>query len=197
LPSTLRDVRLVADVMLPHSVAEVRVEGESQIPKSNGKVRRVWLEPSNPSAFPEVIQAILNADLIIFGPGSLYTSILPNLLVPDIVEAVHASGAIKIYVCNVATEPGETDGYSCGDHIRALEEHVGSGLFDVAIINQKFDGSLPENVGWVTIEPDLADDYPVYFSNLADSVLPWQHNAQDLAQVVMELYQERTGPLVE
>ena len=197
LPSTLRDVRLVADVLLPHSISEVRVEGESQIPKTNGKVRRVWLEPSNASAFPQAIQAILNADLIVIGPGSLYTSILPNLLVPDIAEAVRSSRAVKIFVCNVATEPGETDDYTCGDHLRALEEHIGSDLFDVAIINQLCKGSLPENVGWVSIDSDLEEDYPIYVSDLADGVHPWQHNAEKLAQVVMELFQERTGPLVE
>ena len=197
LPSTLRDVRLVADVLLPHSINEVRVEGESQIPQTNGKVRRVWLEPSNVSAFPQAIQAILKADLIVIGPGSLYTSILPNLLVPDMAEAVRSSRAIKIFVCNVATEPGETDNYTCGDHLRALEEHIGSDLFDVAIINRLCQGSLPENVGWVSIDSDLEEDYPIYVSELADGVQPWQHNAEKLAQVVMELFQERTGPLVE
>lgn len=197
LPSTLRDVRLVADVLLPHSISEVRIEGESQIPKTNGKVRRVWLEPSNASAFPLAIQAILNADLIVIGPGSLYTSILPNLLVPDLSEAIRASKAFKLFICNVATEPGETDGYTCGDHLRALEEHVGSGLFDIAVINASFVGSLPDNVSWVTIEPDLDDDYPIYQAELADALQPWQHNAEKLAYVIMELLQERTGPLVE
>ena len=196
-PSTLRDVRLVADILLPYNVSEVRIEGESRIPKTNGKVRRVWLEPSNPSAFPEAIQAILNADLIVIGPGSLYTSILPNLLVPDLAEAVRASRAFKLFVCNVATERGETDNYSCGDHIRAIEEHVGSGLFDVAVINTTKGGSLPDNVHWVPIDPDLEEDYPVYLADLADSLQPWQHNSDKLANVVMELFQERTGPLVE
>jgi len=115
LPSTLHDVRLSADVRLLHAVGEVRVQGESQIPKSNGKVRHVWLEPNNPPAFPQAIQAILAADLIVIGPGSLYTSILPNLLVPDIAEAVRASRALKLFVCNVATERGETTGYTAGD----------------------------------------------------------------------------------
>jgi uncharacterized cofD-like protein len=197
LPSTLHDVRLVADVLLPHGVKEVRIEGESQIPKSNGKVRRVWLEPSNPPAFPQAIQAILGADLIVVGPGSLYTSILPNLLVPDLAEAIRASRAFKTFVCNVATEPGETDGYTCGDYLRAIEEHAGSSLFDVAVINQKWEGKLPENVDWVPVDRDLEDDYPVYLAELADELQPWQHDAQKLAQVIIELFQERTGPLVE
>ncbi len=93
LPSTLHDVHLVADVLLPHAVNEVRVQGESKIPEVAGRIRRVWLEPNNPPVFPPVLQAILNADLIVVGPGSLYTSLLPNLLVPDLLAAIHASRA--------------------------------------------------------------------------------------------------------
>jgi uncharacterized cofD-like protein len=91
LPATLHDVQLVADMSLPHAMSEVRVAGESSIPAFPGDVRRVWLEPNNPSAYPKVIQAILAADVILIGPGSLYTSILPNLLVPDITAAIRAS----------------------------------------------------------------------------------------------------------
>ena len=122
LPSTLHDVRLVADVLLPHAVNEVRVQGESKIPEVAGRIRRVWLEPNNPPAFPPVLQAILNADLIVVGPGSLYTSLLPNLLVPDLLAAIHSSRAVKAYVCNIATQVGETDLYTCYDHVHALEE---------------------------------------------------------------------------
>ena len=131
LPATLRDVKLVADVVLPHAISEVRVEGESHIPKMAGEVHRVWLEPNNPSAYPGVIQAILAADLIVIGPGSLYTSILPSILVPDIISAIRASRALKIYVCNVATQLGETEGYTCGDHVRVLNDHVGGAFCDL------------------------------------------------------------------
>jgi uncharacterized cofD-like protein len=197
LPSTLHDVRLVADVVLPHAVNEVRIEGESQIPKSSGRVRRVWLEPSNPPAFPQTIQAILAADLIIIGPGSLYTSILPNLLVSDLAEAIRASRALKIYVCNVATQFGETNGYSCGDHLRAIEEHAGEGLFSVAVVNTCYEGGLPEDIDWVRIEPELKENHSLYLADLVDTLHPWRHDAQKLAEVIMNLYQERTGPLVE
>jgi uncharacterized cofD-like protein len=197
LPATLHNVRLVADVMLPHTINEVRVEGESQIPNSNGRVRRVWLEPNNPPAFPQGIQAILAADLIIIGPGSLYTSLLPDLLVPDLQEAIRASKALKIYVCNVATQPGETDGYTCGDHVRALEGHGGQGLFDVVVSNQHCDAKLPPGVDWVLAETELDEDHAVYRADLIDSLHPWRHDAEKLAQVIMDLYQERTGPLVE
>ena len=197
LPSTLHDVRLSADVIMPNTTLEVRVEGESKIPLSRGRIRRVWLEPSAPSAFPRAIHALLNADLIILGPGSLYTSILPNLLVPDLAEAVKASRALKLFICNVATQPGETDHFSCGDHLRVMEEHIGSGLFDLAIVNQEYQGKLPDQVNWVRIDEDLDDDFPLYRADLIDSMHPWRHDSQKLAQVVMDLYSERTGPLVE
>ena len=112
LPATLHDVRLVADVQLPDNGKEVRVQGESQIPRTTGHIRRVWLEPAHLRAYPPTVQAILRADLILVGPGSLYTSMLPNLLVPDLGEALRVSRALKFYVCNVATQPGETDGFT-------------------------------------------------------------------------------------
>jgi uncharacterized cofD-like protein len=197
LPSTLHDVHLAADVMLPYATGEVRIQGESQIPKSNGKVRHVWLEPNNPSAFPQAIQAVLAAELIVIGPGSLYTSILPNLLVPDLCEAIRASRALKLFVCNVATERGETNGYQCGDHIRVIEDHVSGNIFDIAIANSNYNAKLPNGVEWVRVEPDLSEDYRLYQADLIDSLYPWRHDSQKLAQVIMDLYQERTGPLVE
>jgi uncharacterized cofD-like protein len=197
LPSTIHDVQLSADVRLPYAVSEVRVQGESQIPKSNGKVRHVWLEPNNPPAFPQAIQAILAAELIVIGPGSLYTSLLPNLLVPDIAEAIRASRALKLYVCNVATERGETNGYSVGDHIHAIEEHVLAGLFDIAVANSNDREKLPTGVDWVTVDQGLDEAYRVYQADLVDTLYPWRHDSNKLARVIMDLFQERTGPLVE
>lgn len=195
LPATLHDVRLVADMVLPNITNEVRIEGESQIPEFRGEVHRVWLEPSNPPAYPAAIQAILAADLIVVGPGSLYTSILPNLLVPDLGAAVRASRAMKIYVCNVATQQGETEGYTCGDHVRALEEHIGAGMFDVIVSNSATSAQLPEHLRWVKAEEDLSADHPIYNADLVDKEIPWRHDSQKLAQVLMDLFQERTGPL--
>jgi uncharacterized cofD-like protein len=192
LPATLHDVRLVADVQLPHLVSEVRIEGESTIPKFPGNVQRVWLEPSNPSAYPQVIQAILAAELIVIGPGSLFTSILPNLLVPDIVAAVQASRALKIYVCNVATEPGETDGFTCEDHLRVLNDHVGGTIFNIVVINNSFDGQLPQGTGWVKTIRDGESEYPIYQADLVDDERPWRHDSSKLAQAIMDLFQERT-----
>jgi uncharacterized cofD-like protein len=197
LPATLHDVRLVADVQLPHTIGEVRVEGESTIPKFPGDVQRVWLEPNNPSAYPQVIQAILASELIVIGPGSLFTSILPNLLVPDIAAAIQASRALKIYVCNVATQQGETEGYSCEDHVKVLNDHVGGTIFDIVVINNQFEGQLPTGIDWVKTLPDTESEYSMYRADLVDKVQPWRHDSSKLAKVIMDLYQERTGPLVE
>jgi uncharacterized cofD-like protein len=196
LPATLHDVRLVADLKQPEGAADLRVEGESQIPIVPGQVQRVWLEPNNPLAYPPTVQAILSAELIILGPGSLYTSILPNLLVPDLAEALKASRALKFYICNVATQPGETDGYSCGDHIHTIEKHLGGRIFDLVVCNQNFKSPLPENIEWVTIDKDIQDEYPIYRADLLDESNPWRHDSAKLAQVIVDLFNERTGPLV-
>jgi uncharacterized cofD-like protein len=197
VPATLHDVRLVADVQLPHNIGEVRVEGESTIPTFPGDVRRVWLEPNNPAAYPLAIQAILAAELIVIGPGSLFTSILPNLLVPDIAAAIRASRALKIYVCNVATQPGETEGYSCEDHVKVISDHVGITLFDLVVTNENFEAQLPAGTDWVKTTPEQELEVPIYRANLADTIQPWRHDSSKLARALVDLYQERTGPLVE
>jgi uncharacterized cofD-like protein len=196
LPATLHNVRLVADIELPNQNGSVRVEGESAIPEMPGRVRRVWLEPNSPFAFPPAIRAILAADLIVIGPGSLYTSILPNLLVPDLHEAVRASRALKAFVINIATQPGETSKYSVMDHIRVLEEHIGSDLADVIVYNNYYDLELPNTSDWVKLEGEPAG-YPLYGANLVNEKHPWRHDSEKLARTLMDLLLERTGPLIE
>jgi len=197
LPSTLHNVRLVADVRLPHVANEVRVEGESRIPEVAGHVRRVWLEPNDAPAFPPVIRALLNADMIVIGPGSLYTSILPNLLVHDVMAAVRNSRALKVYVCNIATQPGETQAFTCYDHVRALEEHAGEDLFDIVLCNDNYEGSLAVDSQWVIADEKSRSDVRLYTADLVDYEYPWRHDPLRLAQVLMDLFYERTGPLGE
>jgi uncharacterized cofD-like protein len=196
LPATLHDVRLAAMIKLPGQDNEVQIKGESEIPKQGGIIRRVWLEPNNPLAFPPTLQAVLSADLIVIGPGSLYTSLLPNLLVPDLAEAVRASRALKFYVCNVATQPGETDGFSAGDHVRTLEKQMGGQIFDLVIVNNVTNGKLPKDIDWVKAEPDMDQHFSLYQTNLVDDESPWRHDSKKLGQTVMDLYYERTGPLI-
>jgi uncharacterized cofD-like protein len=197
LPATLHNVRLVADVRVPNAENEVRVEGESQIPKALGRIRRVWLEPNDASAYPPVIQAILAADMIVIGPGSLYTSILPNILVRDLLEAIHSSRAVKIFITNIATQPGETEKYTSDDHIHALEDLIGFQLVDVIVCNSCYDGDLEGTAQWVRMDEAAARDGRVYFTDLVDHENSVHHDAGKLAQTIMALYNERTGPLLE
>jgi uncharacterized cofD-like protein len=135
LPATLENVHLTASCLDGEAV-----RGESAITARGGRIRRLTLErPVRP--LPDTIEAILNADLIIIGPGSLYTSILPNLLVDGVAATLSAITAPRVYVANLMTEPGETDGYSLGDHLRALKEHTGFDLFDYVLVNRS---AIPE-----------------------------------------------------
>jgi uncharacterized cofD-like protein len=195
LPSTLHNVKLVADMQLPHSLNQVRVEGESRIPQMRGRVQRVWLEPNDASAYPPVIRALLNADMIVVGPGSLYTSLLPNLLVHDLLGAIRASRAIKVYVSNIATQKGETDLFSCHDHVRVLEEHVGDRLFDVVLCNDNYSGQLLDDAQWVQVDEKSLADGRVRCADLADAAYPWRHDSKKLAEALMTILAEHTGPL--
>lgn len=198
-PSTLHDVTLNAEIIttdLNGNRKEQRVKGESEITKIGGTIKRVWLEPNYPMAYPPTIQALLNADLIIIGPGSLYTSLLPNLLVPDITEAFRASRALKFFISNVATQPGETDGFNCGDHVRSVEKIIGSGNFDIVICNDNCRGKLPKGVDYVCVDESLEKDFAVYTGNLVDAENPWRHDSVKLANSIIDLYNERTGPLL-
>ena len=129
LPATLADVILCAEM----SDGKV-VRGESNITRSGGEIKRVFLSPSRCFPLTEALAAIQEADAVVLGPGSLYTSIIPNLLVKGVAEVLARTPALKIYVCNVMTQPGETSGYSASDHVRAITEHAG-GLLDYAIVN--------------------------------------------------------------
>lgn len=195
LPSTLHNVRLVADMQLPNSLNQVRVRGESRIPQMAGRVQRVWLEPNDAPAYPPVLKAILNADMIVVGPGSLYTSLLPNLLVQDLLGAIRSSRAVKVYVCNIATQKGETDLYSCHDHVRALEEHVGDRLFDVVLCNDNHEGQLLDDSEWVCADERTLSDSRVRCADLADEEYPWRHDSRKLAEVLITVLAEYTGPL--
>jgi uncharacterized cofD-like protein len=117
------------------------------------------------------------------------------LLVPDIVEAVKASKALKFYVCNLATQPGETDGFSSGDHVYTIEKHVGGKLFDLILCNDSCEGILPEGVEWVQLDANLERNYPLYQTDLSNTENPWRHDSKKLAQVIMDIYFDRTGPL--
>jgi uncharacterized cofD-like protein len=180
----------MADVQ-PPGQTPVRVRGESQIRPSGGRILRVALEPSAPLAYGEAIRAILEAELIVAGPGSLYTSVLPNLLVPEITAAVRASRARKVYVCNVATECGETDHFTAEDHLQALEQHLGLGLFSAVVINEERPAiPLPAGVDWVAPVLQERPGLHVVRADLTDPQCPWRHHSAKLAQVVVGLLKQ-------
>ncbi len=137
LPATLCDVTLYAEME-----DGTMVNGEFAIPEARKKIRRLGLNPPDPRALDEAVEEIHQAHGIIIGPGSLFTSVIPNLLVPGIREAIADSKARKLYICNVMTQPGETDGFSASDHVRAIQEHAGR-LFSHVLVNV---GTAPQDM---------------------------------------------------
>jgi uncharacterized cofD-like protein len=133
LPASLSDIRLWAEMADGR-----RIEGESNITEAQGKIVKIGCTPANPPALPKVLTAIQEAEYIIIGPGSLYTSVIPNLLVPEIAAAIARRDVPCVYVCNVMTQPGETDGYTVADHIQAIDDFCdGRRLFDAVLIQRK------------------------------------------------------------
>ncbi|MCG3140013.1 MAG: Gluconeogenesis factor [Anaerolineae bacterium] len=191
LPSTLENVTLCADVRGTHEAQIARVAGESQIAKFGKPVERVYLEPENVPAYPDAVYALLHADLIILGPGSLYTSVLPNLLVERICQAVVEASARKLLVCNVATERGETDRYAVEDYLQALGAHCDGLAFDGILINDKLTGTLPPQaqIEWVTPR-DANERY--FFADVVDDERPWRHDSAKLARAVLRWYAKGT-----
>jgi uncharacterized cofD-like protein len=133
------------------------VSGESKIPYSGKKIKKVFLTPKNIRPLPETIQAIRQADLIIIGPGSLYTSILPNLLVPRLGDEVCRAQGKKVYICNLMTQAGETQGFSASDHVKAIYDHMNCTFINTILVNNE---EIPSDVQ-LRYNEELAD--PVDF----------------------------------
>lgn len=171
------------------------VEGESAIPLAGQRIKRVFFEPAQVEALPEAVQALQEADAILVGPGSLYTSIIPTLLVPKLAQAVKESDAVKIFVCNVMTQPGETDNYKVSDHLEAIQQHVGEHLFDYVIVN---DGKIPPQVqdryaeqGARAVHLDLDEVTKRGYKVIADSLVLFRtylrHDADKLSHHIYQL----------
>ncbi|MHB8624959.1 MAG: gluconeogenesis factor YvcK family protein [Aggregatilineales bacterium] len=191
LPATLQDVTLIAERRTEKGI--LRITGESNIPNAEGVIEHVWLEPQTARAFPATIQAILGAQLIVFGPGSLFTSILPTLLIEDITRAIRAAAAPCVYVCNIATQPGETDGFTVADHVDVLERHLGGNLIKAVVANDTY--PTPDSSSR-THYVKLTDDdrarlskagYPLHTADLTDPDRPWRHDPAKLARVLLSL----------
>ena len=165
------------------------VRGESSITERGGEIERLLIEPSDAPANPLAVEAIQQAQLIVIGPGSLYTSILPNLLVPGIADAIREAKATKVYVCNVATQNGETQGYTVTDHFESLERHTFQKIADYVLANTAPIGLGPQFLG----EPVLNDDRPLKHArleqaDLADTDHPVRHDSEKLARTVVDIY---------
>ena len=182
VPSTLQDVTLVA------SINGHTVEGESKIPQQNAPITQVFLKPDGAQVNPEAAQAILNAELVVIGPGSLYTSILPNLLVEGMVEAIKASPALKVLICNLASQKGETEGYCVDDYLRVIREHVGSNIFDFVLVNSNHSHLPTGGQSQVIFKAEDATKHPEVRFIPADVVndrLPSHHDPDKLARAIM------------
>ncbi|MCS7226094.1 MAG: YvcK family protein [Gloeomargarita sp. SKYB31] len=199
LPATMADVHLWAELADGR-----RVEGESQIPKAKGRIVRIGCTPAHPPALPKAIEAIEDADLILVGPGSLYTSVIPNLLVPAITEAIARATVPRVYICNAMTEPGETQGYRVSDHLRAIEQVTGGRIFDVVLVQKK--PPSPQalqryaQVGSEFVELDREQVIRMGYRLLLADVIQEdpqkgyvQHHPQRLAHVLMRWYQRVHG----
>lgn len=153
LPSTLDDMRLVA-LMEDGTV----IKGESNIPESGKKIKKLYTEPEDCKPLEDSILAIQDADIIILGPGSLYTSIIPNLLIKEITNAVEKSKAKKIYVCNIMTQPGETDDFSVSDHLKTILKHANNKkIIDAVLINDYLPEEVVKAYGAVNSKPVKID----------------------------------------
>ncbi|CAA9526176.1 MAG: FIG002813: LPPG:FO 2-phospho-L-lactate transferase like, CofD-like [uncultured Thermomicrobiales bacterium] len=190
LPSTLANVRLSAE-LIDGSV----VHGESSIAHKQAPIKRVFLEPDAPDGYEPAFTAIINADLIVLGPGSLYTSVLPNLLVGGVVEAIRWSRGTVVYVCNVATQQGETDHFGAADHVRAIVSQLGPRTLHYALVN-----SNPAAAA--AIAPELGVDavldvgldalarehgFTVVARDVVNDRNPLRHDPEKLAAALVEI----------
>ena len=179
LPATLDDMKLGAEFEDGRTV-----HGESNIPEAHGQIKRLFTMPADCEALPEAIAAIDDADLIILGPGSLYTSVIPNLLVNGIVEAIVKAKAKKIYVCNIMTQPGETTDYTVASHVNALFKHAkGKKIVDAVLVNNK----LPENIsegyakiGSIPVRLDMENIAPIGIEVVSQKLI--QENKEGLVR---------------
>lgn len=194
LPSTLSDVSLWAELSDGR-----RIEGESNITKARGKIVQIGCTPADPPAVPKALKAIEEADYIVIGPGSLYTSIIPNLLVPDIMDAIARRPVPRIYVCNIMTEPGETDGFTVSDHIRAIDRVCDRPIFDAVLVQKRTPSEKTleryARVGSIPVELDrdavIESGRRIVIANIAQEdpeTGAIRHHPHRLAKLLMRWY---------
>jgi uncharacterized cofD-like protein len=190
-PATINDVRLVAELE-----DGTIVRGETQITASRAPIRRLRLEPEQCLPLPEALAAIRGADVITVGPGSLYTSILPPLLVARVAQAINEARATKIYICNLMTQPGETDGYTARQHLETIKRYVPEIHFDYTIVNNRpvneeqaalyaADGAYQIGMHDHLLEKEFGSETEIRRADLLDEGEKVRHNPEKLARVVI------------
>ncbi|GIV07587.1 MAG: hypothetical protein KatS3mg017_0789 [Fimbriimonadales bacterium] len=190
LPSTLTHVALRAEME-----DGACIEGETAIVEYPARIRRMHIHPTDPTPPQEALEFIRQADVIVLGPGSLFTSVIPNLLVPKLADALRAADAIRVYVCNVMTQPGETDGFTASDHVRAIEAHAGGRVFDYVLVNTATpDPELMERYrasGQELVLPDIDRirqmGYKVITGNFISQTDYVRHDPVRLAEAILRL----------
>src|SRR6266403_2497990 len=188
-PSTLSNVHLVASLENGRTV-----HGETQITASKVPIKKIKLSSRRVRALPLAIEAIKQADLILLGPGSLYTSILPNLLIPEIAGAIAKSKALRVYIANLMTQPGETAGYALADHLRAIQKHVPRRVIDWVVANrQPISPEVARRYRAQGAEPVAADvpalqklGFRVILDNLLEEHAVIRHNSRRLSRLLLE-----------
>ena len=190
-PATINDVRLVAELE-----DDTVVRGETQITAARSAIRRLYLEPEQCLPLPEALNAIRSADAITVGPGSLYTSILPNLLVARVAKAIGEARATKIYICNLMTQPGETDGYTARQHLETVKRYAPEISFDYVIANNRpiteeqaarysADGAYQIGMHDHLLEKAFGGETEIVRADLLDEGEKVRHNSEKLARVVV------------
>ncbi|MGH9902521.1 MAG: gluconeogenesis factor YvcK family protein, partial [Pyrinomonadaceae bacterium] len=194
-PATLNDVRLVAELE-----DGTEVHGETNITASRAPIRRLRLEPEHCLPLPEALTAIRNADIITVGPGSLYTSILPNLLVARVAESIGASKAVKIFICNLMTQPGETDGYTARRHLETVKKYAPEIHFDYTVVNDRpitdeqaarYAAEGAQQIGMTDhlLEETFGAETEIVRADLLDEGEKVRHSPEKLARVIVACYE--------
>ncbi len=194
VPSTLQNVALVAEL----DSGEI-VRGESQITNRGQRIVRVFLEPEDVKAPKSAIEAIRNAEAIVLGPGSLYTSVLPNLLVPEVADAIIKSKAAKVYVCNIMTQHGETDNYKASDHVKAIIDHTDKDILKYVVVNK---GRIPSSVrdrykeeSSIPVDADISEiaemGYTAVSKKLSTKTQVLRHDSDKLARTILEVIKNK------
>jgi len=185
IPSTLQNLKLIAELENGKTI-----KGESYIGKAESKIKNLLINPTTVKAYPPALTKIEEADVIIIGPGSLYTSIIPNLSIKDIAKSINESNACKIYVCNIATQLGETNKYSMEDHIESLQRHTNPTIVDYVLVNNNVRELGDRFFGEPVINyNNLTTHVKIIESDIGDEAHPIRHDSNKLSESIINLYE--------